>query len=102
MRGTWVYRDGRLVEKGGPDDVRVVIARSDMPAPMLLSDTMDPTEHPCTGEFMTSKSKFRQVTRANGCIEVGNDSSRLRPKTKPAPDREAIRHSIKKAFGRVQ
>jgi hypothetical protein len=98
MRGTFVYRNGRLVEKGGPLDVRTEQRRSSLPAPMLISDTMDATEHPCTGEYFTSKRAFRAVTKAHGCVEVGNDPSRLSPKPKPRPNRKAIRQSIEKAF----
>lgn len=101
-RGTWVYRSGRLVKKGGPLDVRPAIAASDLPAPMLMSDTMDPVQHPCTGEYFNSKSRFRAVTRAHNCIEVGNDPARLRTPPKPKPDRKAIRKSVEKAFAQYE
>lgn len=73
-------------------------ARSDLPVPYVVSDHMEPVQHPCTGEFFTSKRMFREVTKAHGCIEVGNDPARLRPRPKPKPDRKAIRKSIQKAF----
>jgi len=98
MRGTWVYRNGRLVEKGGPQDVRTEPQRSSLPAPMLISDTMEPVQHPCTGEYFASKRAFRAVTKAHGCVEVGNDPARLKPKPKPQPNRKAIRQSVEKAF----
>lgn len=97
-RGTWVMRGGKIVEKGGPLDVRPIPERSSLPAPMLISDTMDPVQHPCTGEYFSSKAKFRSVTRANGCVEVGNDPQRMRPFKRPNPDRKAIRQSVEKAF----
>jgi hypothetical protein len=78
-------------------DVGRPAARSDLPTPYLASDTMDPVQHPCTGEYLTSKSAFRSITKAHGCVEVGNDPARLRPKPKPKPDRAAIRKSLKKA-----
>jgi hypothetical protein len=41
-------------------------------APSVIPDEMDPTWHPATGEIMTSKRKFRQMTKDSGCIEVGD------------------------------
>ena len=102
MRGTWVYRNGHLVEKGGPQDVRIQPPRSDLPCPMLVSDHMDAAEH-VDGRFYDSKSAFRAVTKANGLIEVGNDPARLKPRTRP--DRKAreksIEQSIDKAIARA-
>ena len=102
MRGTWVMRNGQLVEKGGPLDVLPSLARSGLPCPQVISDGMDPVQHPCTGEYFASKRAFRQVTRAHGCVEVGNDPSRLKPFTRPKPDRKAIRQSIDKAVAQYQ
>lgn len=98
IRGTWVMRNGRIVKKGGRLDVRPAPTASDLPRPMIISDAMDPVQHPCTGEYFASKRAFRAVTRAHGCIEVGNDPARLKPKPKPKSDRKAIRKSVEKAF----
>jgi hypothetical protein len=38
-----------------------------------IPDEMAPAKHPCNGQVYTSKKKFRDETRARGCIEVGND-----------------------------
>jgi len=99
MRGTWVYRNGRMVAKGGPEDVRLQPPRSDLPCPMLIGDTMDAAEH-VDGKFYTSKSEYRRVTKDNGLIEVGNDTSRFK---KPIiPDRDkAIDQAIDKAIARI-
>lgn len=77
--------------------------RSALPCPMVISDTMEPTEH-VDGRYYTSKSKFRAVTKAHGCVEVGNDPARLR-----RPSREVLnqmarpaRHAaIKKAMDKA-
>lgn len=63
-RQTYVFRDGQLVPKetAGPN-IR----------PHVMTDTMDETWHPADGKHYTSKSKFRRVTRAHGCEEVGNE-----------------------------
>jgi len=89
--------DGRSVFRKVEEPKR---ARSHLPAPAVNTDTMEPTQHMADGKFYTSKAKFREVTRAHGCVEVGNDPARLRPKPKPRPDKQAIRQSIKKAIER--
>lgn len=38
----------------------------------VISDTMQPLRHMGTGEILDSKAKFRQATRASGCVELGN------------------------------
>lgn len=47
--------------------------RSDLPAPMLILDTMDALRHPATGDMVDSKAHFRKVTRDHGAFEVGSD-----------------------------
>lgn len=39
----------------------------------INDDSMPACEHPITGEVFESKSAFRRVTKAHGCVEVGND-----------------------------
>lgn len=92
---TYVMRNGELVEKhlAGPREGE----RSD--ATYVISDSMAETRHMCDGKYYTSKSKFRQVTRAHGCIEVGNEASAmLKPrepvKLDPAKRRDDIRRTI--------
>jgi hypothetical protein len=101
MRGTWVYRNGRLVEKGGPDDIRPAAQRSDLPCPMLISDEMPAAEH-VDGRFYTSKAAFRAVTRANGLTEVGNEKlPRTKPRMSKAKREAGINQAVEKAFARV-
>jgi hypothetical protein len=69
-------------------------ARSSLPMPMVISDTMPPTEQ-VDGKFYTSKAAFRAVGRAHGLTEVGNEKPK--PKTR-VNDREGRRRSIKKAI----
>jgi hypothetical protein len=76
-------------------------SRSSHACPMVIGDTMPETQHMADGNYYTSKRRFRDVTRAHGCVEVGNDPSMFRPKPKPKPDRKAIRESIGKAFSRA-
>jgi hypothetical protein len=48
--------------------------RSDIAAPMVLSDCMDALRHPVTGLYSDSKAAFRAMTRASGCEEVGDQA----------------------------
>ena len=72
--------------------------RSDLPMPMVISDTMDPVEQ-VDGKFYTSKRQYRAVGRAHGLIEVGNE--KLPPKPRASADRDikaARRRSIHTAI----
>jgi hypothetical protein len=94
-------RNGRLVEKGGPDDVRQTVQRSDLPCPQFISDQMPPCEH-VDGRFYTSKAAFRQVTRANGLTEVGNEKlPNRRPKMTKAQREAGIDRAVERAVARV-
>jgi hypothetical protein len=61
------------------------VARSALPAPMVISDEMPPTEQ-VDGKFYTSKAAFRAVGRAAGLIEVGNEKPK--PKVRSTAQRE--------------
>jgi hypothetical protein len=101
MRGTWVIRNGKVVEKGGPEDVRPMPQRSALPCPMLISDDMPAAEH-VDGRFYTSKSAFRQVTRANGLTEVGTEKLKhSRPKMSKSQREQGINQAVEKAFSRA-
>lgn len=79
------------------------LARSDIPGPMIISDTMEPVQSQLDGKFYDSKAALRSTYRAAGVVEVGNDSSALDPKPfkKPKPKREEIKAAVNKAFSRV-
>lgn len=62
-------------------------ARSDLPAPHVISDEMPPTEQ-VDGAFYTSKRKFRAVGRQLGLTEVG--SEKFKPKRRASEDRNVI------------
>lgn len=79
----------------------VETARSALPVPFVASDGMRPVQSMLDGKMYDSKSALRATYRAAGMIEVGNDASRLRPKSAPAPDREGIRASLRKASERL-
>jgi len=60
-------------------------ARSDLPCPMVISDTMDAVEQ-VDGKFYTSKSAFRAVGRAHGLTEVGTEKPK--PKVRASDSRQ--------------
>lgn len=93
--------DGKMTLIRKDEAPSLDVARSGMPAPMLALDGMEPTQHPADGQHYTSKAKFREVTRANQMIEVGNDPARFRHQNPVKPDRAGIRQSLEKAMAQV-
>lgn len=91
--------DGREVYRRVPEPKG---KRSDLPSPMLSLDTMEAVQHPCDGRLYDSKSAFRRVTKAHGCVELGNDAQRMAEREKPKPDRRSIRDAVRKAANRVK
>lgn len=75
--------------------------RSDIGAPMVVSDSLGgQLRHPATGAVTDSKSHFRQMTRASGCTEVGDQAptaNKLPSVTGSKADRV---NALKEAFNR--
>lgn len=95
MTYAWIdLGDGRSVFRNVAEQPRGPV--SHLPSPMVISDTMDLTEH-IDGKFYDSKSRFRKVTKAHGCVEVGNDPARFRKPERKKPDRKAIKDAVKRA-----
>jgi hypothetical protein len=68
-------------------------------APAVISDCMSETKHMADGKVYTSKAKFRQATKAAGCVEVGNELSTLQKPRKPvALDRAQRRDDIRRSI----
>jgi len=84
-------------------------AASDLPAPMLINDSMEPTQSMVDGQFYTSKAALRATYKPSGnkdgkrYVELGNDSSILDPKPfkKPKPDRNEIKAAVGKAMSQA-
>src|SRR4030088_1193280 len=53
-------------------------ARSDLPRPTVISDSLDGLQSMVSGERFDSKSDLRRHYKANGVIEVGNET--IKPK----------------------
>lgn len=64
-------------------------------APHVISDTMDAIVHPAIGKKMDSKSAFRRVTRAHGCVELGNERVDTR---KPETPEHVYRDAVEQAM----
>lgn len=90
---TYVLRDGKLVEKH-----LAAPKYATGKGPSVIRDEMDATKHMADGKFYTSKSRFRQATKASGCQEVGDDKSMYRPRTPIKMDRGQRRDDIRRAI----
>lgn len=64
---TYVWRDGKMIDKAEAEPLHPTGE-----ATYFIRDTIDALWHPATGQMVDSKSKFRQITRAAGCQEVGD------------------------------
>jgi len=86
---TYVIRDGELVLKN-PEN-------SSSDAPYVIRDEMEPLRHMADGRTYSSKRKFRDATKAAGCVEIGNES--VVTKRKPVElDRRQRREDIRRAI----
>lgn len=90
---TYVMRNGKCVEKHRAEP----LVRAGE-APNVISDIMSETRHMATGKFHTSKSAFRQDTKASGCLEVGNDPAISRPRKPVVMDRAQRRDDIRRSI----
>jgi len=61
-------------------------ARSKLPRPYVVSDTIEPTEQ-VDGKFYTSKRQFRAVGKALGLTEVGNETFHVKQKERASSTR---------------
>jgi hypothetical protein len=87
----YVWNGRKWVENGQKQPLKI---------PFLVSDHMDPLMHPCTGEMIDSKSRFRAVTRAHGCFELGNDAPVAQKRA--GFDRNRLRADIDRAIGELE
>ena len=85
---TFVRRNGKIIPKDQAEALPWHTA--------VISDTMPALRHMGTGRIVDSKSKFRQDTKASGCVEIGNDpiKSRNPIRLDKRERRDAIRKTI--------
>lgn len=95
----YVYRpnDPRANENGMVD-AELALPEGVDPRYYIVQDEMPATKHMATGEYFTSKAKFRQRTRDMGCVEVGNDASLTRERKPAVLDRAKRREDIQRAI----
>ncbi len=67
--------------------------------PYIIRDAMDAVQHPATGQMFDSKSRFREVTKAHGLVEIGNESPKS-PKV-PTEHKDARKKAISEAYEAV-
>lgn len=89
--------NGRKVYRTIPEPAP---ARSSLPFPMLMLDTMPETQSMLDGKYYTSKSELRKTYRDAGMIELGNDE--MKPFTRPERDRAGDRAAIERAIADVE
>lgn len=74
--------------------------RSEMAAPMIIRDGMEPVQSMLDGRMYESKRALRATYRQAGVVEVGDEP--IKPST-PAkkPDRAKIKEAVGRAFSRA-
>lgn len=71
---SWVYRDGKLVEKTGD------VSRGT--SGLQIVPDIQPYRSMITGERISSRSRHRDHLRDHDCIEVGNEKMSAAPPVK--------------------
>lgn len=80
------------------EEVIGVIPLNHSVVPYIIRDEMEPTRHMADNQLYTSKAKFREATRAAGCVEVGNDPAIMKSRRPVILDRRARREAIRQAI----
>ena len=76
VRGTFVYRDGELVEKHLAERLFPRGPRNrDLPAPYVNIDTIVGLQSMVDGSMFDSKSQLREHYKAHGVREIGTDTA---------------------------
>lgn len=81
---------------------RLPPARSDLPAPRIASDIMEPVQSMLDGQLYDSKSALRGTYRQAGMVEIGNDPARNKPFERQATPRKEIKDVVDRARARVE
>ena len=95
---TYVMRDGKLVEKHLAEPKHAGDGTH-----YVISDAMAPTRHMADGKYYTSKSEFRKVTKAHGCVEIGSEVPYMLKARKPVTlSRQKRREDIRRAINELR
>lgn len=96
--GTYVYRDGELVEKHLAGPLFGTGPRSSLPMPMVISDTMDAVRSMADGKYHDSKSHLRKTYKDRGYTEIGNEA----PRTNAPVERPNVKNDLMKGYRKVK
>ncbi len=96
---SWVYRPKHpKANQNGMIESHLAEPKGSDPRFYVISDEMPLLRHMGDGKMYSSKAKFRQATKAVGCVEIGNDPAIARPR-KPIPlSRERRRDDIRRTI----
>jgi hypothetical protein len=64
---------------------------SELAKPMIIRD-IEPYQNMIDGKMITSRSEHRDLLRAHGCVEVGNEKMESKPLVQPKVDRRKVLH----------
>lgn len=103
MRGTFVYRDGELVEKSRAAPLHLGFRnRSGLAAPMLNLDTVEGFKSMADGKMYDSKATYRASLKVQGMREIGNEvEAHIKEVTAPKPI-PAFKTQLMQAFQDVK
>lgn len=99
MRETYIMRGGHLVTKA---EACAMDAHQREAAPGVISDNFrngDALWHPCTGEMVDSKSRFREITKRHGGEEIGTEVQRDRRKYDAGCSGNDVRRAVEMLQG---
>lgn len=76
-------------------------ARSDLPRPMVISDTLEGVQSMVSGERFDSKADLRRHYKANGVVELGNETIQPRDNDEADIALAPIEREVAQAFDSV-
>lgn len=84
MKRTYVYKDGKMVEKIKSKSVHMHYVQNDIKPYKSMVD----------GSIISSRSQHRRHLKQHNCIEVGNESMESRPRLVKNSRREVLREQL--------
>lgn len=98
-----VYRpDHPEANENGMVDASIAQPKGADPRFYVIRDEMPSTRHMADGKHYTSKHKFREATKASGCVEIGNDPALVKPRKRIPLDRAQRRDDIKRTIYEIR
>ena len=85
-RFRWIQIDGKLV----PADE---VTHRESTSPYIIGD-IQPYRSMATGQIIEGRRQHREMLKATGCIEIGNDSSIMNPVRKPLKSPPGLKQEL--------